>query len=51
MATDAPSSTSLLRPLAEDLRERRERWGFSYFTVREESMTALAPLVSELAGT
>ena len=25
MATDAPSSTSLLRPLAEDLRERRER--------------------------
>jgi probable F420-dependent oxidoreductase len=37
--------------MAEDLRERRERWGFSYFTVREESMSALAPVVGELAGT
>ena len=36
--------------MAQDLRERRERWGFSYFTVREESMSALAPIVSELAG-
>ena len=37
--------------MAEDLRERRERWGFSYFTVREESMSALAPVVRELTGT
>jgi probable F420-dependent oxidoreductase len=37
--------------MAEDLRQRRERWGFSYFTVREESMSALAPVVRELTGT
>jgi hypothetical protein len=39
------------RQMSEDLRERRQRWGFSYFTVREESMRALAPVVTELTET
>lgn len=39
-----------LEQMAADLLERRERWGISYFSVREESMTELGPVVSRLAG-
>jgi len=37
--------------LVEALRERRERWGFSYLVVHEWSLDALAPVVARLAGT
>ncbi|MCW2523359.1 MAG: luciferase-like, partial [Frankiales bacterium] len=36
--------------MAADLLERRERWGFSYFTVREESLRDFAPVIAELDG-
>ena len=37
--------------IAEDLRERRERYGFSYVVVGAEEFEAFAPVVAELAGT
>ena len=37
--------------MADDLRQRRERYGFSYFTVVEGYLDALAPVVARLAGT
>ncbi len=37
--------------IAETLRERRERFGFSYVVVHEAEMEALAPVVAELTGT
>jgi probable F420-dependent oxidoreductase len=37
--------------MVEALRERRERWGFSYLVVHEWSLDALAPVVARLAGT
>jgi probable F420-dependent oxidoreductase len=37
--------------LADDLRERRERWGFSYVVVGAEDVDSFAPVVAELAGT
>lgn len=37
--------------LIEDLRERRERWGFSYVIVGPDEAEAFAPVVAELAGT
>jgi probable F420-dependent oxidoreductase len=37
--------------MADDLRQRRERYGMSYFTVVEGYLDALAPVVSLLAGT
>jgi probable F420-dependent oxidoreductase len=37
--------------LADDLRERRERWGFSYVIVGANDVDAFAPVVAELAGT
>jgi probable F420-dependent oxidoreductase len=36
--------------MADDLRERRERWGFSYVIVGAEDIDAFAPVVAELAG-
>jgi probable F420-dependent oxidoreductase len=36
--------------LAEDLEARRERWGFSYFTIFEPYVNAFAPVVAGLAG-
>jgi probable F420-dependent oxidoreductase len=36
--------------MAEDLLERRESWGFSYFTVREESLYDFAAVLAELNG-
>ena len=37
--------------IAEDLRERRETYGFSYIVVGAEEMDDFAPVVAELAGT
>ncbi|MEM7339543.1 MAG: TIGR03621 family F420-dependent LLM class oxidoreductase [Actinomycetota bacterium] len=37
--------------IAEDLRARRERWGFSYVIVGADEAEAFAPVVAELAGT
>ncbi|MGB3412529.1 MAG: TIGR03621 family F420-dependent LLM class oxidoreductase [Microthrixaceae bacterium] len=37
--------------IAERLRERRDRWGFSYHVVQNESALALAPVVAALTGT
>lgn len=36
--------------IVEDLLQRRERFGFSYFVVSDASMEAFAPIVSRLAG-
>jgi probable F420-dependent oxidoreductase len=37
--------------MVEWLRERRERWGFSYIIVGQQDVDAFAPVVAELAGT
>lgn len=37
--------------IAEDLRARRERYGFNYIVVGVEEYEAFAPVVAELAGT
>lgn len=36
--------------VADQLRERRERYGFSYFAVLEHSMESFAPVIAELSG-
>jgi probable F420-dependent oxidoreductase len=37
--------------MVEDLQQRRERWGISYYVVFERDMDAFAPVVARLAGT
>ena len=37
--------------IVERLQSRRERWGFSYHVVQNESALELAPIVAELTGT
>lgn len=37
--------------IADDLIERRDRWGISYIGVGADSLHALAPVVAKLAGT
>jgi probable F420-dependent oxidoreductase len=37
--------------IVDDLRARRERWGFSYVIVGPAEIEAFAPVVAELAGT
>jgi probable F420-dependent oxidoreductase len=37
--------------LIDLLRDRRERWGFSYVIVGQDDIDAFAPVVAELAGT
>ncbi len=57
MPTEAVAQTPMLlvgsaAQIADTLRERRERWGFSYIVVQgHETVDALAPVVAELAGT
>lgn len=36
--------------MIEDLRARRQRWGFSYYIAMEPCLDALAPVVARLAG-
>lgn len=38
------------KQLVDDLRQRRERWGFSYIVVGAEDVDAFAPVVAELTG-
>ncbi len=58
--TGAPSDVIADSPFAlvgpveqiiDQLRERRERWGFSYVIVGQNDVDAFAPVVSALAGT
>lgn len=37
--------------IADDLRARRDRWGFSYIVVGADQFEEFAPVVAELAGT
>jgi len=37
--------------IVEDLKARRERWGFSYYVISEPYLDAFAPVVARLAGT
>lgn len=39
-----------VRQIAEQLREQRERFGFSYIVVLDHAMDAFAPVIEELAG-
>jgi len=36
--------------MVEDLRARRQRWGFSYYTISEPYLDAFAPVVARLGG-
>ena len=36
--------------IADELLERRERWGFSYVIVGQNDVEPFAPVVAELAG-
>jgi hypothetical protein len=36
--------------MVEDLQARRERWGISYYVVREPNLDDFAPVVARLAG-
>jgi hypothetical protein len=36
--------------IVETLVERRERWGFSHYTVRPAALPDFAPVVAALAG-
>jgi hypothetical protein len=50
----ARSPFALIGPvdkIIDDLRERRERWGFSYIIVGQEDVESCAPVVAALAGT
>ena len=50
----AESPFALVGPpekLIDELRERRERWGFSYVIVGENDVEPFAPVVAALAGT
>ncbi|MCX4095643.1 TIGR03621 family F420-dependent LLM class oxidoreductase [Nocardia sp. alder85J] len=37
--------------ICDDLQKRRERYGFSYITVRDQAIAEFAPVVARLAGT
>lgn len=50
----AESPFALVGPagkIADELRERRERWGFSYVIVGQNDVDPFAPVVAELTGT
>jgi hypothetical protein len=36
--------------ISEQMRERRERYGFSYYIVSDADMEMVAPIVARLAG-
>ena len=40
-----------IEQIVEDMRARRERYGFSYFVVSDHDLAAVAPIVARLAGT
>jgi probable F420-dependent oxidoreductase len=40
-----------IEQIVEDMRARRERYGFSYFVISDHDLAAAAPIVARLAGT
>lgn len=51
-ALEAPNAlVGTVEQIGEKLRERRERWGLSYYTLGEWVMDDLAPVVEQLTGT
>ncbi len=42
--------TGSVEQIIEQMQERRERYGFSYYIVSDTDMEALAPVVARLAG-
>jgi len=51
-ALDSPMTmVGTVGEICDRLHERRERWGFSYHVVRDESVLDIAPVVGQLAGT
>jgi probable F420-dependent oxidoreductase len=40
-----------IESICEGVRAARERWGFSYFTVFDDSLRAVTPIATRLAGT
>jgi hypothetical protein len=38
------------RLLVDRLIEQRERWGFSHYTVRQDALGQLEPVIAALAG-
>ena len=40
-----------LEQVADEMRARRERYGFSYYVILDRTMHVVAPLVARLAGT
>ena len=40
-----------LEHVADEMRARRERYGFSYYVILDRAVHAVAPLVARLAGT
>lgn len=48
---DAPTLLfGTVRQIADQLRERRERYGFSYITVLDAALETFAPVIAELKG-
>jgi probable F420-dependent oxidoreductase len=51
-ALDVPHAVvGTIDEICETFTARRERWGFSYMTINEGVMEAMAPVVEKLAGT
>ena len=53
-AEDAGYSTVFIGSLdyiVDEMRARRERYGFSYYVVLDQAMEKVAPIVARLAGT
>jgi hypothetical protein len=40
-----------LEHIVDEMRARRERYGFSYYVVLDDAMEKVAPIVARLAGT
>ncbi|KOG87412.1 5,10-methylene tetrahydromethanopterin reductase, partial [Streptomyces varsoviensis] len=50
-ALEAPTVLmGTVKEIVEQLRERRERYGFSYVSVHESAMTDFTPVIEALAG-
>lgn len=43
--------TGTVESICEQVHAARERWGFSYFSVFNDSLDAIAPIIARLAGT
>ena len=50
VTTYVSSIVGTVDQMVEDLQARRERWGISYYVVREPDVDDFAPVVARLAG-